>query len=422
MKLPFENISREILVRKKAETDHNLGIKPEKRTVDMIINYGVVNIDKPKGPTSHQVSDFVQKILGINKSGHSGTLDPAVTGVLPIALGRATRVVEYLLHAGKEYVAVMHLHKEVSEEGVRVVFKEFTGKIMQKPPIKSSVKRVVREREIYYVDVLEIDGKDVLFKVGCQAGTYIRKLCLHSKTEILSKNGFIPASDFYSNPLAIYSFNNDKMIEKNPSAVQKLHSPTKLIKITMSSGINLIVTPDHELLISRNEGYQMQEAQALKKGDYLVKSLNFPESSNEPVIADLLDDYYLVPQEDIKNLCKQAFISRYGSIRAMYRKLGLDRKAFLKNADYAITIRHLKLAGIYENVKRKICMFKTQKGVIVKMKSLNEDFFYLLGLIASDGNNTKEKNTVRHTRIKFHNNNEVLIDNFLDIYKRLFPN
>src|SRR3989338_10568398 len=154
MKLPFENISREILVRKKAETDHNLGIKPEKRTVDMIINYGVVNIDKPKGPTSHQVSDFVKRILGINKSGHSGTLDPAVTGVLPIALGRATRIVECLLHAGKEYIALMHLHKEVSEDKIKSVFNEFTGKIKQKPPIKSSVKRVIREGEVFFFKFL----------------------------------------------------------------------------------------------------------------------------------------------------------------------------------------------------------------------------------------------------------------------------
>lgn len=176
-KLPFEQIERKILIRKEAETNPDLGTIPDKRPVNELINYGVVNIDKPKGPTSHQVSDYVQKILNISKSGHSGTLDPAVTGVLPIALARATRIVEYLLHAGKEYVALMHLHKEVSEDKIKIVLNEFTGKIKQKPPIKSSVKRVVREREIYYTEILEIDGKDVLFKVGCQAGTYIRKLC-----------------------------------------------------------------------------------------------------------------------------------------------------------------------------------------------------------------------------------------------------
>ena len=173
-KLPFEKIERKILIRKEAET--NPEFKAD-NSVKTLINYGIVNIDKPKGPTSHQVSEYVQRILGINKSGHSGTLDPAVTGVLPIALGRATRIVECLLHAGKEYVALMHLHKEVSEDKIKSVFNEFTGKIKQKPPIKSSVKRVVREREVYYIEILEKDGKDILFRIGCQAGTYIRKIC-----------------------------------------------------------------------------------------------------------------------------------------------------------------------------------------------------------------------------------------------------
>ncbi len=175
--LPFERIEQKVLIRKEAETDEKYGCKPEERKTEDIINYGIVNIDKPKGPTSHQVSDYVQKILHINKSGHSGTLDPAVTGVLPIALGRGTRIVQALLTAGKEYVAIMHLHKEVEEEILKdAINKHFIGQIKQLPPVKSSVKRQLRTRTIYYLDILEIDGKDVLFKVGSQAGTYIRKL------------------------------------------------------------------------------------------------------------------------------------------------------------------------------------------------------------------------------------------------------
>jgi len=175
--LPFEKIERKILVRKEAETDEKYGCKPEERKTEEIINYGIVNIDKPKGPTSHQVSDYVQKILHINKSGHSGTLDPAVTGVLPVALDRATRIVQTLLTAGKEYIAIMHLHKEIEEEKLRETIKNhFIGKIRQMPPLKSSVKRQLRTRTVYYFDILEIDGKDILFKVGTEAGTYIRKL------------------------------------------------------------------------------------------------------------------------------------------------------------------------------------------------------------------------------------------------------
>ncbi|MEE9525634.1 MAG: RNA-guided pseudouridylation complex pseudouridine synthase subunit Cbf5 [Candidatus Woesearchaeota archaeon] len=171
-KLPFEKIKREVLVRKEAETRREF-----KRSVEELIQYGVVNIDKPKGPTSHEVSDYVQKILKIEKAGHSGTLDPGVTGVLPTALAKATRIVQALIKCGKEYVCVMHLHKDVDEQKIRKVMKSFIGKIKQRPPIKSAVKRVERFRKNYYIEIMEIEGKDVLFKVGCEAGTYIRVLC-----------------------------------------------------------------------------------------------------------------------------------------------------------------------------------------------------------------------------------------------------
>ncbi|MBW2980595.1 RNA-guided pseudouridylation complex pseudouridine synthase subunit Cbf5 [Candidatus Woesearchaeota archaeon] len=175
--LPFEKVKREVLVKKEAETDPKLGSEPDKRPINELIDYGVVNIDKPEGPTSHQISAFVQEILNINKSGHSGTLDPNVTGVLPVALGSGTRIVQSLLKAGKEYICIMHIHSDVKEEKLKKVIRQFVGKIKQLPPIKSAVKRVERIRQIYYIDIMEIDGKDVLFKVGCEAGTYIRKLC-----------------------------------------------------------------------------------------------------------------------------------------------------------------------------------------------------------------------------------------------------
>jgi H/ACA ribonucleoprotein complex subunit 4 len=167
-------MKRQIFVKK--EEKGEFGKNPSERSAEEIIEYGVVNIDKPKGPTSHQCSDYVQKILHIDKAGHSGTLDPNVCGVQPIALGRATRITQFLLTAPKEYVCLMHLHQEVDEETLRKTIEKFTGKIIQLPPIKSAVKRVERVREIYEFEILEIDGQDVLFRVKCQAGTYIRKL------------------------------------------------------------------------------------------------------------------------------------------------------------------------------------------------------------------------------------------------------
>ena len=161
-----------VLVRKEIEVG-----TPKVLTTEELINYGIVNIDKPKGPTSHQVSDFVKRILKVSKAGHSGSLDPAVTGLLPVATGRATRIVQSLLKSGKEYVGILHFHKELPGDKIRDVFQQFVGKIMQLPPVKSAVKRRLRERTVYYLKILEIDGKDVLFVAGTQAGTYIRKLC-----------------------------------------------------------------------------------------------------------------------------------------------------------------------------------------------------------------------------------------------------
>jgi len=100
-----------------------------------------------------------------------------VTGILPTALEDATKVVQALLLTGKEYVCVMRLHSQVSEDRIRGVLSEFQGAIYQRPPVRASVKRRLRTRKIYYLDFLEMDGRNVLFKVGCEAGTYIRKLC-----------------------------------------------------------------------------------------------------------------------------------------------------------------------------------------------------------------------------------------------------
>jgi H/ACA ribonucleoprotein complex subunit 4 len=101
-----------------------------------------------------------------------------------VALEEATKVVHALLGSGKEYVCVMKVHRDLPENRVKQVLEEFQGKIFQRPPIRASVKRQVRVRNIYFLEVLEVDGRNVLFKVGCEAGTYIRKLC-HDVGEVL---------------------------------------------------------------------------------------------------------------------------------------------------------------------------------------------------------------------------------------------
>jgi H/ACA ribonucleoprotein complex subunit 4 len=141
------------------------------------MQYGVINLDKQRGPTSHEVVSWVRRILNIDNAGHGGTLDPKVTGVLPCALGKATRVLSALLNAGKEYIGVMYLHNPENRQRIEKIFKLFTGKIYQRPPLKSSVARKLRIREIYYSEVIEVNSNHVLFRIGCESGTYVRKFC-----------------------------------------------------------------------------------------------------------------------------------------------------------------------------------------------------------------------------------------------------
>lgn len=167
----------EQLQKAEGETDPRYGCLPTERPIKEHISKGVINLDKPSGPTSHEVDSWVKRILSADKTGHGGTLDPRVTGVLPIGIDQATRVIHLLLEAPKEYVCLMRLHEDVEDCQIAEILREFQGKIFQTPPVKSAVKRELRVRRIYYAHLLEIEEKDVLFRIGCQAGTYIRKYC-----------------------------------------------------------------------------------------------------------------------------------------------------------------------------------------------------------------------------------------------------
>ena len=173
---PWE-IKRELLTKAEDATYPRYGCKPSERPAKEYIKYGTINLDKPAGPTSHEVAAWIKRIMHLEAIGHGGTLDPKVTGILPITLEDATKMVQTLLHSGKEYVCVMKLHGDVREDQIKRVLVEFEDEIYQRPPLRSSVKRQLRTRRIYYNDYFEQDGRNVLFKVGCEGGTYIRKLC-----------------------------------------------------------------------------------------------------------------------------------------------------------------------------------------------------------------------------------------------------
>jgi len=138
----------------------------------------VIVIDKPSGPTSHQVTSWVADIVGAAKAAHGGTLDPRVTGVLPVGLGDAVRAMDALHVGTKAYVGVMRMHGNLDRKHLEDVLKEFTDEIYQTPPMRSAVRRELRTRRVHSLELLEVSGRDVLFTVDCDAGTYIRSLCV----------------------------------------------------------------------------------------------------------------------------------------------------------------------------------------------------------------------------------------------------
>ena len=148
-----------------------------KKTIKELLEFGIINLDKPSGPTSFSVSAFTAKRLRLRKTSHFGTLDPKVTGVLPVALNRACKLTGYFLGEDKEYIGVMRIHEDIDIEIIKKAIQEkFIGKIIQMPPVKSRVKRQNRPREIYSFELLQKKGRDILFRVKCEGGTYIRKL------------------------------------------------------------------------------------------------------------------------------------------------------------------------------------------------------------------------------------------------------
>lgn len=149
----------------------------KQKTIQELLEFGIINIDKSSGPTSFDISDFVRKKLELRKTSHFGTLDPKVTGVLPIALNRACKLTGFFLGEDKEYVGIMRIHKDYPLEKIKKVIKEkFIGKILQVPPVKSRVKRQEREREVKKFELFEKNEKDILFLAEVEGGTYIRKL------------------------------------------------------------------------------------------------------------------------------------------------------------------------------------------------------------------------------------------------------
>ncbi|XP_033253297.1 H/ACA ribonucleoprotein complex subunit 4 isoform X2 [Drosophila miranda] len=158
------------------------GSSPLNRDIKEYMKTGFINLDKPSNPSSHEVVAWIKKILKVEKTGHSGTLDPKVTGCLIVCIDRATRLVKSQQSAGKEYVAIFKLHGAVeSVAKVRQGLEKLRGALFQRTPLISAVKRQLRVRTVYDSKLLDYDESRNMgvFWVSCEAGSYIRTMCVH---------------------------------------------------------------------------------------------------------------------------------------------------------------------------------------------------------------------------------------------------
>jgi H/ACA ribonucleoprotein complex subunit 4 len=172
----------ELHVRTSHYTPLPTGHSPLARPLSEHMSYGVINLDKPANPSSHEVVSWIKRILRVEKTGHSGTLDPKVTGCLIVCIDRSTRLVKAQQSAGKEYVSVVRLHASIDEpRKLHRAVETLTGALFQRPPLISAVKRQLRIRTIYNSKLVEFDAERNLgiVWVSCEAGTYIRTLCVH---------------------------------------------------------------------------------------------------------------------------------------------------------------------------------------------------------------------------------------------------
>src|SRR4030095_7986160 len=230
-------------------TNNKYGYYPNNRPLDILLDYGILLLDKPSGPTSHELVAWTKKILGITKAGHRGTLDPGTTGLLPIGLGGATKALSILLFGPKEYYAVARIHQQKEIDQIDELLKEFTGEIYQRPPQRSSVKRATRVRRIYEIQRLESADNIILLRVLCEAGTYIRKL-IYDIGEVLGTGATM--FELRRTRVSVFSESADKLVRlhdlvdaietyKETKEEQKIRSIVKPIELALEGVVSVAV-------------------------------------------------------------------------------------------------------------------------------------------------------------------------------------
>ena len=167
-----------ITLQESVTTDSRSGTHPNSRDIEELLGSGAILVNKPRGPTSHQLAAWARNLLGIKKLGHGGTLDPFATGVLTLLCGRATRLTDIVLSGDKRYVGVMRFSEDVDEKVVKDVLSSMGDRSYKVPPMESAGKVWVRSRVFNGIDLLDIDhsSRVIVVEVFCEAGTYIRTL------------------------------------------------------------------------------------------------------------------------------------------------------------------------------------------------------------------------------------------------------
>ncbi len=161
-----------------AKTNQSFGCLPSERPLEELIECGVILIDKPSGPSSHQLAAWARSMLGIKRIGHGGTLDPFATGLLTLLCGRSTKITGELLKKPKSYVAVIRFKHPIISQEISDLVSKMQGEIYNVPPKESAVKIQVRTREVSKSDLIQTEEGDRvhLLSINCEAGTYIRTL------------------------------------------------------------------------------------------------------------------------------------------------------------------------------------------------------------------------------------------------------
>jgi len=165
-----------IILEKDAKTSPEHGTIPSERTIEQLLESCFILLDKSPGPSSHQVSAWARDMMGLEKLGHGGTLDPFASGLLPLLSGKAMRLTGKILTHDKSYLAIFKFGKELGRNEIEEKMTMLTGKVYNVPPEISAVRVQVRTRKISKFDILDFDGTSLLTHIECEAGTYVRTM------------------------------------------------------------------------------------------------------------------------------------------------------------------------------------------------------------------------------------------------------